>query len=404
MMSDDLIEKTTIKNDDFYDVKNWIVFDTLKFMKENKLEISDITLKSELKKSHKRKNFWVDDIYMSCIWTSSFFDDEQRIKHYSKQRKIIHHAQNIVNQWYDKAEMSDMGREVDNILNILADGGWWSFNMQEQVATAIEDVLAKKRGITTWFQKLDNIIPWYKPWQLVIIAWRPWAGKTAFMVSKAYEQAKAWLKVWLLSLEMSSLEIIHRIFSMWGNIPFGRIASGSTTKEDNEKIWDVAMDIIDRWMLIVDDCFTMDWIRNKLKSLVSVHWCQIVYIDYLQLIYSWKKSQNRNNEVSEMTRELKMLAKQLNIPLIVWSQLSRNVEGRIDKRPVLADLRDSWSIEQDADIVQMIHREDYYDTDSPPNWVVDVVIRKHRNWAIGDIPLHFNASTMAIQNEKPTPF
>jgi replicative DNA helicase len=153
-------------------------------------------------------------------------------------------------------------------------------------------------------------------------------------------------------------------------------------------------------MHIIDDAYSLTQIKAKCKALAK-QWCKAIYIDYLQLISMGQKSWdgNRNNEVSFLSRELKLLSKTIKCPLVVWSQLSRAVEGRANKRPILSDLRDSWSIEQDADTVIMLYRWDYYNTDEVPDGILDVLIRKHRSGDTKEIPMKFDWPTVKIRNQ-----
>lgn len=399
----DLLDWTAIQSEDFFQKSHRIIFDTLVSMRNDSKDITPWTLESELKKSYKRKSFWIEEISWMMVGSSWHADDEIRLIWYSKAREVIQQWNSIIMKCYDKWDVSEISPEVDSILSTISSADTSKVTMVDLMTDAIDALDRPPEYITAWYDKLNDILWWFTEGQLVIIAWRPWAWKTAAMLNMAYQQAVSWVKVWMFSLEMSTQELLFRMFSLSTGIPFWRIQSRAIKQEDKEKIAEKSMEIMNK-MDIVDNCFTLTQIKNKAKSMVKVHWCKIIYIDYLQLISNGKPTSNRNNEVSILTRDLKMLAKQLWVPILLWSQLNRAVEARVDKRPHLADLRDSGSIEQDADCVIMLHRDDYYDIDSPPNWQMDFLIRKHRNWPVWEPMLYFDAPTMCIHNEKETPF
>jgi len=398
-----ILEWTRLTHRDFFSSMNVTIYETLLEMKEEKKTIDARTLESELKKKHKRKNFWIIDISWLLVSYSSYEDDELRLIEYRKARAVISHSRSIIAMCNDRWDVSDINGEVDELLNVLSSADSKKIDMATIVCDAFESLDTPPDYVTTWYKQLDDILWGFSAWQLVIIAGRPWAGKTAAMMNMMYQQCLSWKKIGMFSLEMSTQELMFRLFSLSTGVPFGRIQSRKLKEWDKEKIADKSQIIIDN-MEIVDDCFTLTQIKNKAKSMVKVHWCKLIYIDYLWLVSNGKPTANRNNEVSVLTRDLKMLAKQLGVPVLLWSQLNRAVEARVDKRPQLSDLRDSWSIEQDADCVIMLHRDDYYDTDSVPTWGIDFLIRKHRNWPVWEPVLYFEWHTMAIHNTKETPF
>jgi replicative DNA helicase len=206
----------------------------------------------------------------------------------------------------------------------------------------------------------------------------------------------------MISLEMSSESIVDRIMSEVSWVPMYKINKWDLSNEDFAKMWE-AMEILWESKIFIDDkwALTVPELKSKLRKLKIEKWgLDIVIIDYLQLMHGTTFAWNRVQEITEISRWLKELARELWVPIIALSQLSRKVEERVDKKPQLADLRESWSIEQDADAVIMLHREDYYDPDTDRKWATDVCIRKNRNWAVWEVELHFQPEIMRFTQKK----
>jgi len=224
-------------------------------------------------------------------------------------------------------------------------------------------------------------------------------GKTAFslnmVIHAALEQKKT---IAFFSLEMSSDQIVDRILSTIAGVPMYKISKGNMDADDFDRIGRATEQLSDTNVYLDDKgTSTVSVLKSKLRRLkVEKGSLDLVVVDYLQLMSGegLKFAGNRVLEISEISRALKELAKELSVPIVVLSQLSRNVEQRIDKQPQLSDLRDSGAIEQDADGVMMLFREEYYDTDTDRKGATDVFIRKNRNGPIGEIELYFDKQTM----------
>ena len=200
----------------------------------------------------------------------------------------------------------------------------------------------------------------------------------------------------MISLEMSSESIVDRIMSEVSSVPMYKITKGDLDNEDFARMGE-AMEVLGEAQIYIDDkgALTVPELKSKLRKLkIEKGWLDIVIIDYLQLMHGTVFVGNRVQEISEISRGLKELARELEVPIIALSQLSRAVEQRVDKKPQLSDLRESGAIEQDADAVLMLHREDYYDPDTDKKGATDVCIRKNRNWAVGEVELHFEKEIM----------
>ncbi|KAJ6645170.1 Replicative DNA helicase [Pseudolycoriella hygida] len=277
-------------------------------------------------------------------------------------------------------------------------------------------------GIPTGFIDLDSRLGGFRNSDLVILAGRPSMGKTAFALNLAInacskaELTKTKQVVGFFSLEMSSVDLVARVIAMWGGVDSTRFIDGKLNEENYNKIRQTVAEV-NELPLFIDDspALTISAIRSRARKLKRQNNLSILFIDYLQLIKCTEKVDNRSLEVAEITRSLKALAKELNIPVIALSQLSRAVEQRVDKRPILSDLRESGSIEQDADIVMFIYREEYYlkakepqiNTIEHKEWieklnkshnVAEIIITKHRKGPTGNVKLYYDDKLSKFSN------
>lgn len=251
-------------------------------------------------------------------------------------------------------------------------------------------------GVPTGFTGLDNILAGLRGGSLTVLAARPGVGKTSFVLNVGINAAKKGFRVGLFSLEMSAQEIMPRILSSEANIPLKALRSGNLQSGDWTEIFRAA-DRLDKLDFAIDDTPSLSILEMRAKARRQMHGCEgkgIIIVDYLQLMEPQNsRSENRNIEIGEISRGLKILAKELNIPVIALSQLSRSVESRTGKRPQLSDLRESGSIEQDADTVIFIDRsttaEEAASSDRPDEGVARLIIAKNRSGETGDIPLVF---------------
>ena len=241
---------------------------------------------------------------------------------------------------------------------------------------------------STWYYQLDEKIK-LKSWQLVFIAGRPWMWKTTVMQNIALRQSKH-KKVLFISLEMTGVELVERFVCMTSWKSIDDISKLDNTWLISEKL----SELLENQLRIKDNVYTMQNIEDIIRQHKVKDWLDIVYIDYLWLIQWTKKTIIEN--ITDITKSLKIIAKKYDINLVVWAQLNRDVEKRVDKEPQLSDLRDSWSIEQDADIVLMLHREDYYDEYTDNKNKITILIRKQRNWKVWKIFMNTDLSCFRI--------
>lgn len=247
-------------------------------------------------------------------------------------------------------------------------------------------------GIPTGFSELDRMTAGFQRNDLIIVAARPSVGKTAFALNIAQNVAtKTDENVAIFSLEMGAEQLVMRMLCAEGNIDAQNLRTGNLTPDDWGKLT-MAMGSLSNAGIYIDDTpgIRVSDIRAKCRRLKQEKGLGLIIIDYLQLIQgSGRNRENRQQEVSEISRSLKALARELEVPVIALSQLSRSVEQRQDKRPMMSDIRESGSIEQDADIVAFLYRDDYYNTESENKNIIEIIIAKQRNGPVGTVQLAF---------------
>ena len=260
------------------------------------------------------------------------------------------------------------------------------------------------RGIPSGFYDLDNVTAGFQKSDLIIIGARPSLGKSTLALDIARNAAKeCGLPVGIFSLEMSKDQIIDRLISAEAGINLWKLRTGHLSSHgdgnDFEKI-QAALDILAQSKIFIDDTSspTVLQMRAMARRLQAEHGLGMLIIDYLQLMRPQRDYSNPVQEVSEITRNLKGLARELNIPVIACSQLSRAAEGRPDQRPKLSDLRESGSIEQDSDLVLFIYREDKVRRDSEKKNIAEIIVAKHRNGPTGEVELYFDEDRVSFRN------
>jgi len=267
-----------------------------------------------------------------------------------------------------------------------------------EMVERIESLSKRPEGITgipSYFKALDQFTSGWQPSDLIILAARPSMGKTAFALNLAESAAvRAKVPVAIFSLEMSREQLLQRLISARANIEQTLLRNGRLSGSEWQKLVDAAA-ILSAAPIYIDDTpgITVTELRSRARRLKAEQDLQLILIDYLQLMTSDRRrgsSENRQQEISEISRSLKALARELKVPVIALSQLSREVEKTADKRPSLSHLRESGALEQDADMVMFIYREEYYDRESERKGIAEIIIAKHRNGPVGTVELGFD--------------
>lgn len=316
-------------------------------------------------------------------------------------RRLIRTATEVITKTYDQEE--DVVQLLDeaerDILAVSSRSNVSDFKSIKDVLVDVYVNIEKLHesdgeitGVPSGYRDLDRMTSGFQNNDLIIIAARPSVGKTAFALNIAQNVAtKTDKNVAIFSLEMGAEQLVQRMLCAEGNIDSQRLRTGKLTQEDWRNLT-MAMGSLSNAGIFIDDSpgIRVSDIRSKCRRLKQEHGLDLIIIDYLQLIQgSSHLSENRQQEVSEISRSLKGLARELNVPLISLSQLSRGVEQRQDKRPIMSDLRESGSIEQDADIVGFLYRDDYYDQESEKENIIEIIISKQRNGPTGTVELAF---------------
>lgn len=323
------------------------------------------------------------------------------VKEKSMLRNIINIAEHMESMSYDNEQLDTPEMILDKTEQMISRLTKKMIvtkvdNIQGQTLKAymdIENIINHKDellGLETGLYDLDNFLQGLKNSDFMILAARPSMGKTAFALNIAsHLSIKKDTPVVFFSLEMSSNQLIHRIFSSRGLIPLFNLKSGNLDDAHTQKLIKVSNKLSQSKLIINDEISNLMSLRSISRKLKRENDIKLIIIDYLQLLEGTRR-ENRNLEISEISRSLKILAKELDIPIIALSQLSRSVESRQVKKPMLSDLRESGSLEQDADIVMFLYREDYYNPETENKNITDVIIAKNRNGPTGTIPVYFH--------------
>ena len=392
-----------LRPDDFYREAHRVVFEAMESLVREGEPVDIVTVTESLRKSGLLDQ--VGGITFLANLTNSV-PSTANLAHYAKivkekaiLRALIDVSTEIAGMAYEGSE--DIAVQLDGaeqkILAIAGGRTTGAFTpIKDVVFDAVDRVseLAKAKGgitgLSTGLATLDSVTRGLQKSDLIIVAARPAMGKTAFVLNLATHVALQGGTVAFFSLEMPREQLMHRIFCAEGQIDATHLARG----ELNDEEWSRLVKVADRMIktnLYFDDTSSttvMD-IRTRARRLKAEHGLDLIAIDYLQLIQAPGRAENRTLAVAEMTRSLKVLARELSVPIVVLSQLSRATEGRSDKRPMLSDLRESGSIEQDADIVMFLYREDYYNQDTENANITELSIAKHRNGATDTVKLFF---------------
>ncbi len=417
----DIYDNLALVATDFYTREHQAIYDAILTLKQSFKTIDVITLADQLTKKDLLDMIggmdYLYDLSTTLLTTSMCAEYAEIVKEKSVLRKILTTCQQMIGHVYDQVDTLTI---MDNLEKKIFDLTQISFNNKlvhirevlgervEKYMEIVDDPGSLDRGkVLSDYPLLDEMLAWFKPGELVILAARPSMGKTAFslnlFINAALEQKKA---VAFFSLEMTKELIADRLLSTVSNIPMFKISKWQLDNDDFIKMGE-AMEELGGSQMYIDDLSsaTIGQLRSKLRRLKIESWeLDLVIIDYLQLMTGTGKGfeWNRVQEISQISRNLKELSKELSVPIIALSQLSRAVEQRMDKKPQLSDLRESGAIEQDADVVLMLYREEYYDPDDPEKkGVTDVLVRKNRNGPVGEVSLMFHAPTMKfVQMEK----
>ncbi|MCD1261824.1 replicative DNA helicase [Paenibacillus athensensis] len=393
-----------VTSDDFYRGSHQRIFEAMVELAEEDEPVDLITLTSRL--ANKQQLEDVGGVtYLSelanAVPTAANVDYYAAIvEEKSMLRRLIRTATQIVSNGYASADdigllLSDAEQRIMEISQRRSSTGFVSIrDVLMDVFERVEFLYSHKggsTGIPSGFVDLDKMTSGFQRSDLIIVAARPSVGKTAFALNIAQNVGvRAKETVAIFSLEMGAAQLVQRMVCAEANVDANRMRTGFLEGDDWEKLT-MAIGALSEAQIYIDDSpsITVADIRAKCRRLQQERGLGMILIDYLQLIHGRGKGDNRQQEVSEISRTLKQIARELNVPVIALSQLSRGVEQRQDKRPMMSDLRESGSIEQDADIVAFLYRDDYYDKESEKKNIIEIIIAKQRNGPVGTVELAF---------------
>lgn len=391
-----------IESEDFYQHQYGILFESILELYNEGKPVDLITLQERLREKDVPPEIssleFARDLLNAVPTSTNIRYYAQIVQEKSMLRKLIKVNEEIANTCYlGKERVEDIMEDTEKkIFNLVQKRNTGDFvPIKDVVLNALDKIeMASKNkgsvtGLPTGFVDLDYKTSGMQPSDLVLIAARPSMGKTAFVLNIAQHMAfKNDVTVAIFSLEMSKEQLVNRLFSLESKVDSQSLRTGNLSDEDWAKLIEGA-GIIGKSHLIIDDTpgISVGELRSKCRKYKLEHNLGIIIIDYLQLMTGSKKSDSRQQEISDISRSLKEVARELNVPVIALSQLSRAVEQRPDHRPMLSDLRESGAIEQDADVVMFIYRDDYYNKDSEKKNIAEIIIAKQRNGPIGTVEL-----------------
>jgi replicative DNA helicase len=402
-----------VRSDDFYEEKHRIIFEAILTLYEKNTSIDILTLTNVLEEKKLLEQVGGSSYLTQLVNT---VPSSAHVVHYAyivrkkgSLRKLINAAGEITNLAF---------KEEGEIEDILDESEQKLFNVSQkhlkQNFVSINNILhstferidelhrdkGKLRGLSTGYVDLDNLLGGLQRSDLIVLAARPSMGKTSLALDIMRNIAvNAKVPVGIFSLEMSQDQLVDRLLSSQSDVNLWKIRTGNLNDEDFEKIGQ-AMGELSESPIFIDDAAGSNImeVRTKARRLHAEHNVGLIVVDYLQLMEG-RNQENRVQEVSEISRALKLLAREINVPVLALSQLSRGVESRPDKVPQLSDLRESGSIEQDADVVMFIYREEMYKgKDARRPHIAEIYIKKHRNGPTGQVDLYFDADKTSFKN------
>ena len=392
----------TLLREDFYHQQYGVLFEAIVELFNEEKPVDVIVLQDRLREKDVPAELssleFVGELVAAVPTSANIKYYANIVKEKSMLRRLIKVNEEIANQCYLGREsveeiMAETEKKIFNLLQNRSSGDF--VPIKTVVINALEKIeLASKTmgnvtGIATGFIDLDYRMSGLQPSDLILVAARPSMGKTAFVLNIAqYVAFHSKLCTAIFSLEMSKEQLVNRLFSLESRVDAQLLRSGNLADSDWEKLIEGA-GTIGRSSLIIDDTpgISISELRSKCRKYKLEHDLKLIIIDYLQLMSGSGRTDSRQQEISDISRSLKGLARELNVPVIALSQLSRQVEQRPEHRPMLSDLRESGAIEQDADVVMFIYRDDYYNKDTDTPNIAEIIIAKQRNGPIGTVNL-----------------
>lgn len=390
-----------IDAEDFYDDRNKEVYRAMLSLNEENQPIDTITVTSQLSSRNSLDlvggPFFIAELSTKVSITSNVKYYADIVKDLSKYRALIRLSNDIKDKAYraEESTTSILDYAENKLIEVSEGTGSGLVRLNETMSDVFQIINERSKnkgkltGVTTGYEDLNFYLKGLHKQDLVIIAARPSMGKTAFAMNIAVNAAlygKA--RVAVFSLEMGKEQLAQRMLGATGFIELEKIATGNLNDSDWSSLIDTSTEL-NKTSIFIDDTpgITLTELKAKCKRLKAEEGLDLIVIDYLQLMQGEGRTENRQQEISKISRGLKGFAKEMNCPLIALSQLSRAPDARSDRRPVISDLRESGAIEQDADVVMLIYRDDYYNDESEEKGIAEIIIAKHRNGPVGTVKL-----------------
>ena len=405
-----------LQAEDFYKTSHKEIFSCMEKLHKTGGTGDVLILSDELKKAQKLDSsggdIYLVDLVKESTSSVSATDCAKIIREKHILRKIIHlcagFSQKAFSQNYDQLDafIDSLERDLFQFTDKLQDHQLLPVNnLIKDSLDKLEDLHHKKlsvTGVSSSFTELDHLTSGFQPGELTIIAARPSMGKTALSLNMALSASLNKKTVAFFSVEMAKEQILMRLLSLAGKVPLSNLRTGQIASSEWDQLVHAASKLSETNFFIDDSSALSPFdIRSRARRMKARYGLDLLIVDYLQLMTLKSSMESREREVSEMSRLLKAMAKELEIPVLALSQLNRGVEGRTNRRPLLSDLRESGSIEQDADVIMMLYRDDYYNSNSDKKGQADLLLSKQRNGPTGTVHLRWNPIYGSFENFIP---
>ncbi|MCF8039401.1 MAG: replicative DNA helicase [Desulfohalobiaceae bacterium] len=409
-----------VKENDFYSPVHRTIYEVFLELYRKNIPVDLVTVSEELKKKSKIEEIggpaYLTSLTESVISSANALNYAQIVRDKAVRRQLIQESTSIINKAFDSADETDalLDQAEQSIFAVSEARSGSGFKTSNELVHQVFEQLELRfeqqeliTGVPTGYTKFDEITAGLQKTDLIIIAGRPSMGKTAFGLNIAMRSAiMHQVPSAVFSLEMSMEQLMMRMLCAWGKVDLSRMRSGFLQDEDWSRLYQAA-EALSNAPILIDDTPALDpmELRARCRRLKGEKGLGMVIVDYLQLMHSSQKKDSREQEISYISRNLKSLAKEIDVPVLALAQLNRKVEERTNKRPMLADLRESGAIEQDADLIIFLYRDEVYNTsqDNPERGTAEIIIGKQRNGPTGMAKLKYFNYCTSFENLAPTP-
>ncbi len=413
-----------LKPSDFYKNSHQEIFYCMEKIYKNGSYGDILAISEELKKQQKLESIGGHSYLAELIEESSSAISVKECSHIIREKALLRTVIQLCSEFRRRAFSQDFDR-IDAFIDSLEKELFTlthQFGQKELLPVNVlvkqglewlEEMSQKKLGVTgisSSFTELDYLTSGFQPGEFTVIAARPSMGKTALSLNIALSASLDNKKIAFFSIEMANEQVLMRLLSLAGRIPLSNLRTGQMSAQNWDQVVQAASKLNEVQFFIDDSSSISPFeIRSRARRLKARHGLDLLIVDYLQLMSLKSSMESREREVSEISKLLKSMAKELELPVIALSQLNRGVEARTNRRPLLSDLRESGSIEQDADLIMMLYRDDYYNKESSKKGEAEIILSKHRNGPTGTVNLKWNPifghfdNNIPNENEAPAP-